>query len=110
VTEVLESCDYRAVGAEHPDQIADDLGPFDLVLADLVEQRGRAFEADSVRIFVKNLQTRFRAPVVIFTAYSPSIIGDPASLGAVGVIGKPFDVDEFAHQVTSFLRRSPLRS
>lgn len=107
VTEILASCDIRTVSADHPSQVRDNEGPFDLVLADLVEQQGRGFEPEAVRNYVGRLRTQFAAPVVLFTAHSPSVVGDPAEVGAAGVIAKPFDVDELGTLVASFVRQRP---
>lgn len=105
VTEVLQSCDLNTITAEHPDQVMAGHVPVDLVLADLVEQQGRGVEFDAVRTFVHHLRDRFSAPVVLFTAHSPSVLGDPRDLGAAGIIGKPFDVDEFAERIAFFLTK-----
>lgn len=108
VTELLESCDMKTISAEHPDQVEAGHAPVDLVLADLVEQQSHGFESDAVRSFVQQLRERFAAPVVLFTAHSPSVIGDPRALGAAGLIGKPFDVDDFAQRINLYLQAAPL--
>ncbi len=106
VLDVLSACGIDGVGVADLPQLDGLTGTFDLILADLIEQTGRPFDAGDVREFVERLRVRFAAPVVLFTAYGPATLGAPADLGAAGAISKPFDLDQLANDVLRLLGRS----
>jgi CheY-like chemotaxis protein len=78
-----------------------DLIPFtpklDVIVSDLV----LAPNADrpTVRDWTSRIADRLRAPVVVVTGRAEMAAEDPAALGAVDVILKPFDIDDLVERV-----------
>ena len=62
----------------------------DAVISDIV--LGPDSDLDSVRQWTRHLADRFSAPVVVVTGRSEVAQEDPATLGVVDIVPKPFDV------------------
>jgi CheY-like chemotaxis protein len=78
-----------------------DLIPFtpqlDVIVSDLVI--GANADVPAVRDWTSRISDRLRAPIVVVTGRADVAREDPATVGAVDVILKPFDVDDLVERV-----------
>jgi two-component system, NtrC family, nitrogen regulation response regulator GlnG len=69
----------------------------DAVVSDIVLSSDS--DLDSVRQWTRRLADRFSAPVVVVTGRSEVAQEDPATLGVVDIVPKPFDVRDLLARV-----------
>ena len=97
---VLDEAGYLSVSGTHLDDVPADTHA-DLVISDLVPLK--AYRRETALAWIASLRERFGpVPILIVTAHIAAL-GERDGLGADGILGKPFDVEELLVKVAGLL-------
>ena len=97
---VLDEAGYLSVSGTHLDDVPADAHA-DLVISDLVPLQ--AYSRETALAWIASLRERFGpAPIIVVTAHIAAL-RERDGLGADGILGKPFDVEELLVKVAGLL-------
>lgn len=104
--DILRDADLEPVCVDHG--ALPEADGFSVIVSDLPDQRA-GYSSAQVSAWARDLQTRYRAPLIVLTGRSEAMRDDALRGASAHVLTKPIDIDELVTRVRTADRRKTPR-